>query len=104
MHGGTIMDCRNRLSGILESEAAGPDLFQPGGSANLSSVDHQEDRVGARGAIENPNRRQPEGRFRQEGIAFAGTWRDVLHAVQTRVFKRSRWALASAPDVFRSTG
>ena len=43
-----------------------------------------------------------QSRFRQEGIAHAGTRRDVLHAVKARVPERSRRALASPPDVFRS--
>ena len=54
------------------------------------------------GQSKDSNGRQHESRFRQEGIADAGTWRDVLHAVKARVLERSRRALASAPDVFRS--
>ncbi len=66
----------------------GSDLSQPGGGANQSSSYRQENRVDIGRTIESSNRRRHQSRYRQEGIARAGTWRDVLHAVKARVPER----------------
>src|SRR5208283_3807080 len=46
VHGGTILDRRNRRSRFLESQAARCDLLQRAFRANLPSHHHQEDRTG----------------------------------------------------------
>src|SRR5271165_7246735 len=102
MYGGTIVDRWNRRSGLLESQAACSHLLQPAGRTILSPTHHQEDRVRIGWTIESSNVRRHQSRFRQEGIAAAGSGRDVLYAVKARAPKRSRRALASPPDVFRS--
>jgi hypothetical protein len=46
MHGGTIMDRRDRRSRFLESQGAGSDLLQPASRAIQRPTHDQKDRVG----------------------------------------------------------
>ena len=71
VHGGAILDGRNRRSQLLESQAAGSDLLQPGGRAILPSTHDQENRSDIGYTIQSPDVCGYQSRFGQEGIAGA---------------------------------
>src|ERR1700722_1549604 len=85
VRGGTIVDRAEQRSKLLESEAAWSGLPECGSGANVSSADNQEDRAGPGGSDQGTDVRRDEDGVRQERVARAGTWGDVLHAVETGV-------------------
>jgi hypothetical protein len=66
-----------------------PDLLQPAGRAIPPFIYSQENRGDIGFAIQRPDVRGRQSRFRQEGIADVGIRRDVLHDVKARVLERS---------------
>src|SRR5579872_2922881 len=103
MPGGTIVDCRKKRSGLLESETARSSLLECSGGTVLPSAHDQKDRTGHSRTDESSDLRGYRRGHRQEGTARAGAWRDVLHVVEARLSGRPGWrTLASAFDVFHS--
>ena len=95
---GAILDVPVRRTGILEPQAAGPDLLQSVGCTNHPANHYQADRVGIGWTVQSSDYRWYQG-IREERIAGSGTGRNVLHDVEQRLPKRLRRALASAFDV-----
>jgi hypothetical protein len=66
-----------------------PICFQPAGCAIPNSAHPQEYRGDIGFAIQRPDGRGHQSRFRQEGIVDTGNRRDVLHDVKARILERS---------------
>jgi hypothetical protein len=81
----------------------GPICFNPPGGA-IHPADHfPEDGVDIVRVKQSPDHRENQSGVRKEGTACAGSGRDVLHDVETRISRRLSRALGSALDVLRPT-
>ena|SRR4029077_10090559 len=80
---------RSWTAGIDDPDFWNPKVRQPAGRAIRPSNYSQENRGDIGLAIQRPDVRGRQNRFRQEGITDAGIRHDVLHDVKAWVLERS---------------
>src|SRR5580700_5601057 len=102
MYRGTIVDGPSRRPRVSEPRSTASAMPQSASGAIPPATYFQNDRVGNGGVVQESDVRRYQGCIRQEGIADAGTWFDMLHDVEATVLWPQIRERGSPSDVLGS--